>query len=226
MKDILILHGWGSCAKNWSRVKNYLEERGFKVYVPDLPGFGENPPPQEVWSIDHYAEWARTYCENQNLSPVFLLGHSFGGSIAAKFALKYPEKIKKMFLVAPALVRVKTLKKKIINKTAKFFSFLPSSAKNVIYGRVLKSDYPLSAGIMRDIFQKVVAHDLSSQLSKIKVPTIIIWGAKDDVTPIKDAHLIRQKIKNSTLEILPPASHRVNLEFPEKLAEVVLKYLK
>ena len=224
-KIILILHGWGSSSQRWVNVKSYLEKGGFRVNIPDLPGFGESPPPKDAWSIDNYVEWARTYCERQNFSQIFLLGHSFGGAIAVKFALKYPEKIIKMFLVAPALIRVKTLKKKIINKTAKFFSFLPNSTKKVIYGSVLKSDYPLKAGTMRDIFQRVIAEDVSPRLSEIQTPTIIIWGKNDDVTPLKDAYLINKKIHGSKLIIIENQGHDLNRKVPELLAEKVLENL-
>ena len=43
MEKILILHGWGSCAKNWEQVKELLEKKEYKVFIPDLPGFGNNP---------------------------------------------------------------------------------------------------------------------------------------------------------------------------------------
>ena len=49
MSTILILHGWGSQAKNWQKVKEGLEKVGYKVFVPDLPGFGENTPLERAW---------------------------------------------------------------------------------------------------------------------------------------------------------------------------------
>jgi len=221
--QILILHGWGSCSKNWAEVKSYLENKGFKVYVPDLPGFGQNFPPKDVWSIADYAEWVRTYCKEKNLQQFFLLGHSFGGAISLKFSLKYPEKVKKLFLVAPAIIRKKSLKKEIIKKIAKSFSFLPESAKKIIYIKIIKSDYPLRKGIMRDIFVNIVKEDQLANCSDISVPTVIIWGKNDDITPLKDGYLIRERIKNSKLVIIEGQGHNLNKKVPELLAQKVLE---
>lgn len=225
-KLFLILHGWGSSSQRWDQVKAYLQNSGFMVLAPDLPGFGQTPPPEKAWSLDDYAQWVEEYCEKQKISQVFLLGHSFGGSIAVKFALKHPQIVKKLFLVAPALVRIKTLKKRIISRTAGFFSFLPNSTKKVIYKRFLRSDYPLKAGIMRDIFKKVVAEDLSNCLSEIKVPTIIIWGRSDNITPIRDAYLISEKIKGSKLIVIEGQGHDLNRKAPELLSEKILENIK
>lgn len=220
---ILILHGWGSCSKNWQEVKNYLEGENFKVFIPDLPGFGLEPPPKKIWLIDDYVEWVQEYCKKNEIINFFLVGHSFGGAIATKFSLRYPDKVKKLFLVAPALVRKKNLIKKIISRLSKIFSFLPFKIKRIIYNRFLKSDYCQSSGIMREIFKKIIENDLTCFLEGIKIPTIIIWGKKDNVTPVKDAYLIHKKINNSKLIIIEGQNHNLNRKAPDILAKKILE---
>ena len=64
---------------------------------------------------------------------------------------------------------------------------------------------------------------MSFQLPFVKVPTTIIWGDKDDLTPIKNAHIINEKIKNSKLIIVPGVNHNLDRhEHPEILAEKIL----
>ena len=230
MKTILILHGWGSCAKNWNPVKELLKEQGYKIFIPDLPGFGENSPPPQVWSIDDYVEWVKNYCEKNNLSLFFLLGHSFGGSVAVKFAIKYPEKIQKLFLVNCAGIRKKSLKKEIIKKIANFFKkfdFLPffDFFRKVFY-RFIKSDCLYTKGIMREIYLKILKEDISNDFSKISVPTVLIWGKKDNLTPLKDAHYIKGQISGVKLEILPGIYHNPHRENPKALICIILNYLK
>lgn len=230
MKTILILHGWGSCAKNWNFVKKLLEEQGYKVFIPDLPGFGENPPPPQIWSIDDYAEWVRNYCEQYELSRFFLLGHSFGGSIAVKFSIKEPEKIEKLFLVGCAGIRKKSLKREIIKKTANFFKkfdFLPlfNLLRKVFY-KLIKSDYLQTQGVIREIYLKILKQDISKDFSKISVPTVLIWGKKDNLTPLKDAHYIKGQISGAKLEILPGIYHNPHRENPKALICIILNYLK
>ena len=232
MNNILILHGWGSRAENWSRVKELLENQGYKVFVPDLPGFGENSPLSRAWAIDDYVQWVSDFCEKNNLSQFFLLGHSFGGAVAVKFSLKYPEKVKKMFLVASSGIRRKTIKKEILKKIAnflKFFSFLPfySSIRKIFYKIVIqKSDYPYTEGIMKETYLKIINEDISSCFSEVSVPTIIIWGDKDDVLPVENAYFINQKIKNSDLVIIPGVNHDLERKVPEILAEKIKEFLR
>ncbi|MDP2864579.1 MAG: alpha/beta hydrolase [bacterium] len=227
MNNILILHGWGSRAKNWSRVKELLENQGYKVFVPDLPGFGENSPLSRAWAIDDYVEWVSDFCEKNNLSQFFLLGHSFGGGLAIKYTLKYPEKIKKLFLVAPAIRRKKTFKKEILKKLSVFFPKL-SFLRKIFYRLLfLKSDYPyVQGGIMKETYLRVIKEDLSDNLSNISISTVIIWGEKDNVTPLKDAYLINKEIKGSKLEIIKGGRHVPNMETPEILAEKIKEFLK
>lgn len=238
MRTVIVLHGWGSCSKNWSWVKELLENQGYKVFVPDLPGFGENPPPSQPWSVDDYSDWVKKYIEklsqihSESIEPFFLLGHSFGGGVAIKFALKYPQKVKKLFLVSTAAVRRKTIKKEILKRASNLFnkfSFLPfySFFRRVFYQFIIrKSDYLYSQGIMRETYLKVINEDLLNYSSQISLPTVIIWGRNDKITPLKDAYLINKEIKNSKLEIIEGAKHALNLETPEILAEKILNFIK
>ncbi len=247
MANILILHGWGSSAKKWNSVKNILEKKGHKVFLPDLPGFGENPPLKKPWSIDSYVEWLKSFCEKNDIllysqeigakydqSKFFLLGHSFGGAIAAKFALKYPQKIDKLFLVANSGIRKKTFRKSFFKKISavfKVFSFLPfySFLRKVFYKLfVPKSDYLYfeKEKAMKETYLNVIKEDLSFLFSKISASTVIIWGEKDNIVPVKDAYFINKEIKNSKLVIIPKAGHALEIEVPEILADKILSFIQ
>lgn len=225
MNPILILHGWGSCAKNWGKVKELLEKGGFQVFVPDLPGFGQNPSPATAWNIDNYVEWVKDFTEKNNLGQFFLLGHSFGGSVAAKYSLRYPEDINKLFLAASAGIRKKTREKDFFKKVSPLFRSF-SLLKMIFYRFFVKSDYQYTLGTMRETYLNVINEDISALFSQIKVPTVIIWGKKDDITPISDAYFINKEIKNSQLEILPGIGHRIRVEAPELLLEKIIQHTK
>ena len=222
---ILILHGWGSCAKKWDKVKELLENQGYQVFVPDLPGFGQNPPPNKAWNIDDYVEWVKDFCEKNNLSRFFLSGLCFGGSVAAKYSLRYPEDIEKLFLSASAGIRKKTAKKEFFKKISPFFRGF-SLLRRIFYRFFVKSDYQYTSGIMRETYLKVINEDISGLFSQIKVPTVIIWGEKDDITPVADAYFMNKEIKNSQLEVLPGIGHRIRKEAPELLVEKIIKHIK
>src|SRR3989344_5659265 len=221
MPTILILHGWGSCAKNWENVKGLLEVRGYKIFVPDLPGFGQEPPPATPWNIDNYVEWVKDFTKKNNLDQFFLLGHSFGGTVAAKYSLRYPEKIEKLFLAAAAGIRKKTIKKEFLKNISPFFRSF-SLLKRIFYRFFVKSDYQYTSGVMREIYLNIINEDISGLFSQVIVSTIIIWGNKDDITPIADAYFINKEIKDSKLEILPGVGHRIRLETPDLLVKKIL----
>jgi len=238
MSTILILHGWGSCARNWQRVKEELEKKDRKVYLPDLPGFGENTILEKSWSIDDYFNWVKEYCEKNKLSRFFLLGHSFGGGLAVKLAVDCPEKIQGLVLVAPKIRRQKTFRYYlglVLTKTGEvvfsipLLSSLRPFARKVLYHLIGTRDYyklTLRDSLyLKETFKLIVKMDVTDLLAKIKAPVLIIWGDKDRLTPVKDAYLAHRKIENSRLEIIKDGKHGLNLEMPEALAEKILKFI-
>jgi pimeloyl-ACP methyl ester carboxylesterase len=239
MDNILLLHGWGVGSKTWVNVKNILESYGYKVFVPDLPGFGENPEPRFPWSVDDYAEWVADFCAKNNLSHFFLFGHSFGGGIATLFTAKYPDKVIKLGLIAAKLHRQKTIRyyggiflAKVGNFVfcLPFLSFLRPLAQKILYKLLGVRDYYKlelkKTFTMKETFRKVVDYDLTPYLPKIKTPTLIIWGTKDSDTPLGDAYLINKEIAGSKLELIDGGRHALNLQYPEKVAESIDKFVK
>jgi pimeloyl-ACP methyl ester carboxylesterase len=230
---MLILHGWGSSSERWQRVGELLAEKNLQVIIPDLPGFGKSQAPGQSWNLDNYIEWVREFTEHipELTNEFYLLGHSFGGSLAVKFSIKYNQKVSGLFLVSAACVRKLKFSKKLwyrFSKIIKLFSFLPyyNLARKAFYKFILqKSDYPYVKGVMKETYIKVVSEDLSLRLSFIRVPTTIIWGDKDTLTPLSDAHFINKKIHHSKLIIIPNAKHALQIEVPEVLVEKILENL-
>lgn len=235
-KPLLLLHGWGSSSDSWVKVQQMLGERGYQVIVPDLPGFGKTPAPSTVWGVEEYAEFANAFAEKVGLTKFVLAGHSFGGQTAIQFAVEHPEKLEKLILIAAAGVRrTPGVFKKLMVAVAKLVSFLlylvpfedlRNNIKNAMYMAIRRRDYMKTQGIMRDVFKKVITQDLTAKFSQIKAPTLLIWGDKDQMTPIQDAHLTQELIPNSKLEIIPGAKHALNFQAPEVLAQKILEFLQ
>ncbi len=228
-KPFLILHGWGSNSDRWVPIAEQISKKGFKVIVPDLPGFGKSDALLMPWNTNNYINWLELFIKDLNLSDFYLLGHSFGGALSSKIAVKHVQDVKKLFLVSAACVRKKTATKSfsaVIAKIIKLFYFLPYYGlfRKAVYKFIIrKSDYVYVEGIMKQTYLNVVAEDLSFHLPFIKVPTVIIWGSKDEFTPIDEAYFINKQIKNSKLIVVPEAGHDINRKQPEVLAEKVLE---
>jgi pimeloyl-ACP methyl ester carboxylesterase len=227
----IVLHGWGSCSDRWIKEAEIISEKGYQVIVPDLPGFGKSDKLERPWTVNDYVKWFEDFTKMLEIQDFYLLGYSFGGALASKIAVKYPQRVQKLFLVASAVIRKKTTKKGFlakISKLIKIFYFLPfySFFRKAVYKFIIrKSDYVYTEGIMKQTYLNAVSDDLSHHLSFIRVPTVIIWGDKDQYVPVEEAKIINEKIKNSKLIIVEGADHLIHKTMPEVLAEKVLNNL-
>lgn len=230
-QPFLIFHGWGSSSERWVEVAEKISKKGYKVIVPDLPGFGKSNSLTYAWNTNKYITWIEQFIRELGIENYYVLGHSFGGALASKLAVKHVQNVKKLFLVSAACVRERTAKKSFsakIAKVIKFFKFLPfyENFRKMVYKFIIrKSDYIYVDGIMKDTYLNTVKEDLSFHLPFIKVPTVIVWGEKDESTPIHQAHIINNQIKNSKLIIIPGVGHALNTKNPEILSEKVLDEL-
>ncbi|TET84777.1 MAG: alpha/beta hydrolase [Candidatus Nealsonbacteria bacterium] len=233
---ILILHGWGSNSERWQRVKELLGEKGIEVLVLDLPGFGIIPSPPKPWGREDYIDWIFQKVKEKNWEKFNLLGHSFGGGLAVKMATNFSEKIDRLILCAPAIIKRKSIKTYLFYWLAflgrRIFSlpglktFYPQAQK-LVYKLAGARDYYVADGIMKETMKKIgKEEDLEMVLERIKTPTLILWGKKDDVLPLKDAYRIKEKIKRSQLRVLPGARHSPHREAPEELSKILVSFLQ
>ena len=227
---ILVLHGWGGSSSSWDKVQKILASKGYTVICPDLPGFGESDIPREAWDVSDYMDLVVKFVKSQELESFFVLGHSFGGRVAIKLAVRHPEKIKALILCGSAGIKPKlSLKTKIILKLTKIGKkiFSPKSwIKKVFYFFLRNKDYVKAKGTMKETMKKVLAEDLLPYLSEIRTRTLIVWGEKDKMVPVEKAHIFKEKIAGSILEILPQAGHSPHLKSPEKLSEIIFNFFK
>ncbi len=239
MKTLIILHGWQSSKEKWQRVKQEIKQyyentsRSIEIIVPDLPGFKKETALDRTWDLDDYVEWFKNFssCHSE---PFFLLGHSFGGRIAIKFARKYPEKIKGLILVSAAgIIPKKNLYRYLISAFAKItrkFAFLPFFPffRKIFYKYILRrTDYIKAEKFpyLKETFKNIIKEDLRKHLSKIKVPCLIIWGEKDKMTPVSDAYLMNKEIPNSKLQILQGIGHFPYIENPKFLCRKIKDFI-
>jgi len=235
-EPLLILHGWGSSSDSWKEVQRMLAQEGYKVIVPDLPGFGKSAPPPEVWGVKEYSDFLLKFIEKLGLSQFFLLAHSFGGRIAIKFANHHPERLRTLILCNSAGVKQPAGKKTLLVYLMArmgniIFSQRPlkrfkAGMRNLFYTLIRNRDYVKANGIMRDIVRRVLKEDLLPELSNVKTKTLLIWGKRDRLVPVKYAYLFQERLENSRLEILPKIGHSPHLETPEKLSQIIANFLK
>jgi pimeloyl-ACP methyl ester carboxylesterase len=233
---ILILHGWGGSSDSWVEVQQILAEKEYKVIAPDFSGFGKSITPPAPWGIKEYVEVILKFTEKLGLDKFILVGHSFGGRIAIRFTHEHPEKVEKLILCNSAGIKpnpgIKTTIVFILARignailSPKYLVRLKDLTRNIFYSFLRKKDYVKANKMMREIMKKVLNEDLSADLVDIKNRTLIIWGEKDKMVPVKYAYVFKEKISNSKLEIIPKIGHSPHLEGPEKLAVRILSFIR
>ena len=110
---IILLHGWGGNHNSFFPITEVLREN-FQVITLDLPGFGESEASKLIWGIKEYAKFLSEFISKIKIKDPVLIGHSFGGTIAAAFANKKDLKPKKLVLVDAKLVKPNNNFKKVL----------------------------------------------------------------------------------------------------------------
>jgi len=106
---VLILHGWGKGADAWIRFGRFLAAKDYCVIVPDLPGFGKSQAPDSAWAVADYLKFTEIFAAELGIEKIYLIGHSFGGGLAAVFAAHNPEMVLKLILIDAAVIRKERL---------------------------------------------------------------------------------------------------------------------
>ncbi len=227
-KRIYILHGWTYSLEKWKPIIELLNKNGVEVVMLRVPGL--TVPHDKVWQLDDYVEWVKGKLEEEEL-PIVLLGHSNGGRISIAFAAKYPKKIKKLILIDSAGIyhnefRIK-LKRFVFEKLAKIGKGFSDSEtlRNMLYKFARVSDYQKADSILRKTMLNLIRTDISNLFPKISAPTTIIWGEKDDTTPLVDGKLMHEQIKGSKLFVICNAKHSPHFTNIEEVGEIILKEL-
>jgi len=213
---VVILHGWGHNQSLWVNMSHKLGNDGI---VFNMPGFGDEPLIRDDWGVPDYAKWVEKKISKYN--DVVILGHSFGGRVAAEIASKNNPKIRGAILTgAPCIYHPTPLTqiKILVYKTFKLF--LPKNLRKAFYSNDLKQ-----SGKMEKIFRNVVAYDQTKQLKKISVPVLLIWGENDKDVPLRIAKEIDRLIKNSELKIIENAGHNTFLDNPNLFYGYAQKFI-
>lgn len=233
---VLLLHGWGGSSDSWLEVEEFLVKENYSVITPDLPGFGKSSPPPEPWGIQDYSDFVFSFVEKLKLDSFFLLGHSFGGRISIKFSGQHADKLKSLILCDAAGIKMKPdIKTKTIMAIARagnvlfshrLFAMIKERFRNIFYSLLRNKDYVKANGVMKETIKKALAENLFSELPKIKVKTLIIWGEADRLVPLKCAYAFNKQIAGSQLNIMPKIGHSPHLEAPEQLSKIIISFFK
>ncbi len=213
----VLLHGWGHTLENLKPIAKELSD--YDCYLIDLPGFGKSAQPDSVLSVSNYTDVIADFIKTKfsKKDNVYLIGHSFGGRIGIYIGASYPDLIKGLFILAGAgLKKHKKLFKQLVLTGARGLRILykiigrdvmTSALYRKYYERFASSDYKNAKPLMREILKKTVMENLTPIARKVSVPTVLIYGENDNVTPVYFGKKYNKLIKGSKFYVLPVFDH-------------------
>jgi len=233
-EPFLLLHGWGGSLSSLEKLGKHLASRGYKVYLVDLPGFGKSELPLKAYTLDDYAYLVEEYVKQNHKGKISIFGHSFGGSVAIKLASRKKIDINKLILCNSSGIREKRFMIVLLGRIAtimKIFFSLPllrdiyPFVRKVSYYYILRQRDYIDHQDKKEIFKNVISEDITSDLEKINVPTLLLWGEKDKDTSVSHAEIMNQNINNSKLRILQGVGHGVPLKKPLFVADIISRFI-
>jgi pimeloyl-ACP methyl ester carboxylesterase len=228
LPSLLMIHGSGGNKDNWRAQFGAL--KGINLAAIDLPGHTDTTG-SAMNKVEDYASWVSEFIASGPIRPV-LMGHSLGGAIAQMVALTNPALLKGLILVGTGS-RLKVL-------PAILDGFLANP--EAIYKMIVQYAYDDNADpqfvklgfaemkqrppeVAHADFSACNAFDVGDRLAEIKLPTIMIVGAGDKLTPPKYSDFLAKGIPGSKVHVIQGAGHMVALEQPEAFNQAVAEFM-
>jgi pimeloyl-ACP methyl ester carboxylesterase len=234
---VVLVHGLGGHGEDWLNLSDYLVKAGYRVYLPDLPGYGRSEQPTDFsYSVHDEAEAVVGFLDALGLKQVDLGGWSMGGGVVQHVAIKHPERVRRLMLFdAVGLDQMPTFDVRLFTPTT------PAELEQL--DALLFPNPPKVPGfIVRDILRHsrknawVIRWALDSMrtgqdatdtlLPGLKMPVLIVWGAEDRVVPASQGETIHRLVPQSELDIFPGCGHMAPIQCASRIGPKVVEFVK
>ena len=245
---LVLIHGYTSSTYSWKDVFEPLAKK-FHVIAVDLKGFGFSGKPDGDYTRRAQAVLITHLLEHLNIEKAWLCGNSMGGEVALNVALASPERVSGLILVDSAGVEVPGS-----GSLAPGYLLFPVVGRLLI-ALSLTSDKLVREGLEKSFYDRAkVTPDrlanyyrplktrsgqlaalrartqwgifpVESELGKIKVPTLILWGAQDQLIPLAAGNKLSSLIKDSKLVVFDNCGHLPQEEMPARTVDEIMKFI-
>ncbi|MEA5569655.1 alpha/beta hydrolase [Calothrix sp. UHCC 0171] len=237
---VIFLHGSWNEGSQWVPIMESLS-REFHCLTPDLLGFGESEIPDIHYSIDLQVECLAEFLQALRLENVYLVGHSLGGWVAASYALKYPDNVKGLVLLAPEGVATEVTEKhlkqmrnllqrsefmfallRLLRPIAKLFGWQINVNEEWKLRRQIE-EYPTACELLYQRQKaEIYAEYLETRLHLLQAPSIILQGGKDSPEALAASQVYAKSIPGANFQTI---AHGEN-NLPEKCSLVVAEEIR
>jgi pimeloyl-ACP methyl ester carboxylesterase len=252
-RPLLFLHGLGGSWEDWAA---NLQSFGpsHRAMAIDFPGFGDSDKPDVDYSIEWLTGIVEKFLEERKLERVTLVGHSMGALVALRLAARGNSRVQRLIVADAVGIGDKAeflsyvLTKKIMGPDSRWESvegvmrdqframieifikvqkpktskeFFQSIPKSPVTGNPL---LPMTPAVQ--LSASIIDFDIRPKLASILQPTLILWGEKDPIAPLRDAEYLKSKLSQATLTILEGCGHSPMREQPARFDREVGKFLQ
>lgn len=254
---VLLLHGGGLDSASISyRFSIDPLSKHFRIFAPDLPGYGESDKPRIEYTTDYYINFLGHFMDALDIKKADIVGISMGGAISLGFTLQSPLRVRKLVLVDShglgGEIPWKALSYLVIKLpflSEMLWMSLRWSKRMIHWGlvNVIHDPQLINDELIDEVYQMMkkprierafiswqrsetrwrsLKSNYVNRLSEIKVPTLILHGRDDKYVPVSWAQRAQRLIKGSELVVFPECGHWLPREKTEEFNRVVLRFLK
>ena len=242
---LVLVHGLGGAASNWCELVPLLAPR-FRLLVPDLPGHGGSSPLPSAPTLSSFAEAVFRVAESEGLLPAAVVGHSLGGLVALRLALRRPQAVRALVLAAAAgissasRIRETLVTLVVLTRPARVVAphrrliarlgwlrypvlgYWEVSDPSALSPRAVEGFLagPAIHTDIADAGRALVAADPRLELDRVRCPTLVLWGARDHMVPLEDGIDYARRLRAS-LRVIPDCGHLLIGERPDACAEAI-----
>jgi 3-oxoadipate enol-lactonase len=245
-KDVLVfLNGVMASTNSWANQYDVLRRQGYKIVLHDFLGQLKSDKFEGLYSFEKHAEDLDQLLMELNISKAHLIGTSYGGEVAMKFAVMYQSKVTSLTIIDS----VSELDDKLIRSVEEwidlaetydgeefFYGMMPSiygysyiknnkdflSKRAKAMKQIPKDYFDGQIGLYKTFIKDVT---MTKELHNIQCPSLVVCGKEDTLKPVKFSEIIADRIPNSKLVVIPDCGHVTIFEKPEELNGYIIDFL-
>jgi pimeloyl-ACP methyl ester carboxylesterase len=233
---VVLVHGLGGRAEDWLNLAHYLVKAGYRVYLPDLPGYGRSERPAEFsYSVRDEAEAVVGFLDALGLKQVDLGGWSMGGIIAQHVAYKHAERVRRLMLFdSVGLDQMPVFDVRL---------FTPATPAELGQLDALLYPHPhlIPGFVARDILRITKEHAwvihraldslitrqdaTDNMLPQFKMPVLIVWGSLDQIVPLEQGEMMHRLVPQSELVVTSGCGHLAPSQCSAQIGPKVVEFV-
>lgn len=224
---IIFVHGAGGNGRNWLYQLAGID--GYNLIALDLPGHGRSEgSASDLISV--YSEFVWNFAQALGISQFVLAGHSMGGAIALEFASAYPNVLKGLIIVdSGARLRVDPSTLEILSRgehpVGNVKYFYSTKVSDTLLEQAIEEMKTVPPEVYLADFTACNGFNIMDRLKGINLPTLIICGEDDQMTPVKYSQYLADELRQSSVSIIKDAGHMAMLEQPDSVNKAIRDFM-